>query len=292
MTGLEWEVVVPARAEVAERPVWDDLHGCLVWVEVTAGRVHRYRPGVADEIVTELDIPVGAAGLRVGGGYVLAAADGFRLVDRNGRPEWGPVRPGDMPEDVRFNDGACDPAGRFWAGTVAYDGRRGGGGLYRLDPDGSVHRILTGVTESNGLGWSPDGETFYYVDSGEPRVRAFRYDPERGTLGASRDLVALGREEGIPDGLAVDEDGCIWLGLWEGAAVHRYSSSGGLLDRFALPVTLVTCPGFGGADLEDLYVASAWEGMSEEERAAEPLAGDIFRARAGVRGLSPWRYAS
>lgn len=292
MTRLEWQVAVPAGAEVAERPVWDDLDGCLLWVDITAGCVHRYRPGLGDEVVVQLDVPVGAAGLRLGGGYVLAAADGFHLIDQGGAQEAGPVRPRDMPQDVRFNDGACDPAGRFWAGTVAYDGRQGGGALYRFDPDGSIHNVLGPVTESNGLGWSPEAETFYYVDSGEPRVRAFDFDPEAGKLGRARDFVVLAADEGTPDGLAVDEEGCVWLALWGGATVLRYSNSGTLLDRFTLPVTLVTCPGFGGQDLGDLYVASGWEGMSMQERVGQPLAGHIFHARPGVSGLPALRFGA
>jgi sugar lactone lactonase YvrE len=284
-----WDVAVPAGAEVAERPLWDERHGCLVWVEVTAGRLHRYRPVFGDDVLAQLEVPLGAAGLRSGGGYVLAAGDGFHLVDQDGRREEGPFRPSDMAANVRFNDGACDPAGRFWAGTVALDSRRGGGALYRFDPDRSIHRVLGHVTESNGIGWSPDGETLYYVDSGEPRIRAFEFDAEVGSLGRVRDLVLLNEDE-IPDGLTVDEEGCVWVALWGAGTVRRYSSSGVLLERLPVPVSRVSCPGFGGPDLADLYVTTAWEGMSVQERVAQPLAGHILRTRAGVKGRVASRF--
>ena len=157
---------------------------------------------------------------RAAGGYVLAAADGFRLVDGDGQPDGGPWRPPGMLADVRFNDGACDPAGRFWAGTVAGDRRAGAAALYRLDPSGEIAVVLDGVTESNGLGWSLDGGTFYYIDSGEPRprIRAFPCDLAAGTLGTPRDLVQPPASQGIPDGLVVDSEGCLWVAFWGGGA--------------------------------------------------------------------------
>ena len=138
-----------------------------------------------------------------------------------------------MLADVRFNDGVCDPAGRFWAGTVAGDRRAGAGALYRLDPSGEIAVVLDGVTESNGLGWSPDGGTFYYIDSGEPRprIRSFPCDMAAGTLGAPRDLVQPPPSQGIPDGLVVDADGCLWVAFWGGSAVRRYAPDGSTAGR-------------------------------------------------------------
>jgi sugar lactone lactonase YvrE len=224
---------------------------------------------------------------------VLAAADGFRLVDGSGQPDGGPWRPDGMLADVRFNDGACDPAGRFWAGTVAADRRAGAGVLYRLDPSGEISVLLDGVTESNGLGWSPDGGTFYYIDSGEPepRIRAFPCDLAAGTLGAPRDLVQPDASFGIPDGLVVDSDGCLWVAFWGGSAVRRYSPSGELLASLEVPVSQPSCPAFGGPGLGDLYVTTAWENMSEAERAAEPVAGHVLHLRVdGVQGLPAGRF--
>jgi sugar lactone lactonase YvrE len=291
--GTGWEIALPAAAELGEHPFWDERERALAWVDVLAGRLHRLRPGAGDEIVVELGAAIGSAAAVDGEGFVLAAADGFRRVNADGRPVWGPLKPRDMPDDARFNDGACDPRGRFFAGTVTGELRPGAGALYRLDPDGSIRAILEGVTESNGLGWSPDGSTFYYVDSGEPvpRIRAFAFDADAGTLGTSRDLVSFDPGDGaVPDGLTIDAEGCLWVAMWGGSEVRRYDADGRLMERHSLPVRRVTCPGFGGERLEDLYVTTAWEGMEAADRRTEPLAGHVFRMRPDARGLPVHRF--
>ena len=249
--------------------------------------MHLFREDAGDRVLADVGVAVGAAIPRRAGGYVLAAADGFRLTDAGGSPAAGPLRPPGMPPGVRFNDGACDPAGRLWAGTVALDRRAGGGSLYRLDADGRAALVFDGVTESNGLGWSPGGTTFYYIDSGEPepRLRAFAHDPATGAISGQRDLVRFGPGDGIPDGLAVDTGGCLWIAMWGGGCVRRYSAAGELLGIFPVPVSQPTCPGFGGRDLDQLYLTTAWEGMDAGQLAAEPLAGHLLRARPGVSGL-------
>ncbi len=291
-TELSWAATAAPVAELGERPVWDTRTGCLIWVDITAGQLHQLCAGpsgtaAADRVIATAGVPVGAAAPRAGGGYVIAAADGFRLIGPDGAAEGPPVRPAGLPPHVRFNDGACDPAGRFWAGTAATDGQQGTASLYRLDPDGSVHQILGGVTESNGLGWSPAGTVFYYTDSGEDRsrVRAFTFDPETGTLGAERDLIRFAPGDGIADGLVVDADGCLWIAMWDGGCVRRYGPDGDLLGRYPVPVSRPTCPGFGGAGLAELFLTTAWEGLTDARRAAEPLAGQLLRTRPGPRGL-------
>jgi sugar lactone lactonase YvrE len=289
---LAWEVVAPAGAQLGERPVWDPNRNCLIWVDITTGNLHQCGPGPSNVILGSPGVPVGAAAPRAGGGYVLAAADGFRLTDADGRPEALPMRPAGMPDNVRFNDGACDPLGRFWAGTEAWDMKSPIASLYRLDPDGTVTEMLTGIAESNGLGWSPDGTVFYYTDSGEDisRVRAFSFDLEAGTLGDEYDLIRFGPGDGEADGLVVDSEGCLWIAMWEAGCVRRYSADGELLALHPVPVSRPTCPGFGGRELDELYLTSAWEGMTREQREAEPLAGHLLRAFPGVRGLAPACY--
>ena len=295
MTGsqLSWEVVAAAGAELGERPVWDANVGSLIWVDINAGMLHRLSRDNGDIVIAAVGTPVGAAAPRAGGGYVLATKDGFRLVTVDGAADGPPVIPPWMPANVRFNDGACDPAGRFWAGTAGTDGQAGTGSLYRLDVDGSVTEVLTGVTESNGLAWSPDGTAFYYTDSGEPesRVRAFDFDGPAGALRHERDLIRFAPGDGVADGLVVDADGCLWIAMWDGGCVRRYSAAGELLGRYPVPVSRPTCPGFGGPDLDELYLTTAWEGLPAERRAAEPLAGHLLRSRPDARGLAPNCYA-
>ena len=293
-----WQIALPARAELAERPVWDPGQRAMIWVDILAGVLHRFTPAAdgtaaGDEVIVGLDVAIGAAAPRRRGGYVLAAADGFRLIRADGTADGAPVRPADMGPDLRFNDAACDPAGRFWAGTVAGDRRPGAGALYRMDADGTVTTVLTGITESNGLGWSPDGATMYYIDSGEPelRVQTFGYSVSSGQIEPGPDLVTFSAGDGISDGLVVDADGCLWIGFWGGSQVRRYSPAGELLDRIVMPVSQPSCPGFGGEDLSVLYVTSAWKDMSPAEYEAQPHAGDIFRIATTARGIPNPGYA-
>jgi sugar lactone lactonase YvrE len=291
--ALSWEVAVPAGAELGERPVWDPNTGSVIWVDINAGELHRLSADDADLVIASPGVPVGAAAPRAGGGYVLAAGDGFRLIGADGAADGPPLRPPGMPANARFNDGACDPAGRFWAGTTVKDGPAGSASLYRLDPDGRVTEVLGAVTESNGLCWSPDGTVFYYTDSGEApsRVRAFSFDLQAGTLSGERDLVRFAPADGTADGLVADADGCLWIAMWGGGCVRRYSADGELLGLYPVPVSQPSCPGFGGPDLDQLYVTTAWEDMQAERREAEPLAGHLLRARPGVRGLAMASYA-
>ena len=189
--------------------------------------------------------------------------------------------------------GAVDPAGRFLVGTTATDGRRGVGTLYSVDARGDVRAVIDGVTESNGVGWSPDGRTMYYVDSGEPVVRGYRYDAETGNLRRKSDFVTvepdLGAEVGMPDGLVVDAEGGVWIAMWGGASLCRYADDGSPLSWWRTPVTQPTCPVF--ADGGVLYLATAWEGLDEAQRAGQPWAGHVLARQAPVAGLPPRRFA-
>jgi sugar lactone lactonase YvrE len=291
--SLTWEVAAAAGAELGERPVWDVDAGGLIWVDINVGALHRFSPDAGDAVIAAAGVPVGAAAPRARGGYVLAAADGFRLITPDGAPDGPPIVPPGMPVAVRFNDGACDQAGRLWAGTAAIDGDSQTGALYRLDPDGCVTEVLDGVTESNGLAWSPDATTFYYTDSGEPtsRVRAFDFDLQAGTLHEERDLIKFAPGDGIADGLVVDAGGCLWIAMWGGGCLRRYSADGDLMGTYPVPVSQPTCPGFGGPDLSCLYLTTAWQGLPHERRQAEPLAGHLLRTRPDARGQAPNSYA-
>lgn len=286
--GIEvWNVEIAIEAELGERPVWDESEGCLVWVDITAGQIHKYRPGGKDELLVELDVSVGSVGLCKGGGYVAACGDGFRILDDFGRTIVGPIKPPDMGAGIAFNDGACDPAGRFWAGTTATDGRKGVGALYYFESNGDIVKAIDGVSESNGIAWSPDGTKMYYVDSGEAgaSVRAYDFDVESARLGTQQRLVTPCAQDGIPDGLVVDSQGCLWVAFWGGSSLRRYSPIGEELEVYRLPVTNPTCPGFGGADLRTLFLTSAWEGMTESSRLAEPYAGSVLSTNMAVSGL-------
>jgi sugar lactone lactonase YvrE len=282
------EVLVAAGATLAEGPVWDLRSGRLAWVDIPSSRIFLTDVRSGDSDVIHAPLPVGAVAPRAAGGFVAALADGFWVVGAGPAeliariPE---ARPG-----LRFNDGKCDPAGRFWAGTVDSDETPGVAGLYRLDPDGTASRMLDGVTISNGLAWSADGRTMYYVDTPTQRIDAFEFTVSTGAIAGRQPVVHIPLADGAPDGLTIDAEGGLWVALWGGGAVRRYVD--GRLDRvIRLPVSQVTNCTFGGDGLDELFVTSASEGLSVQERAAQPFAGAVFRLRPGVRGLPAATFA-
>lgn len=274
-----FEVVDSAGIELGEHPIWDPGSGRVGWVDVYGG-VLRWVHGED----WRFPAPLGAAALRRGGGVVAAAGDGIEFRDGTGRADRDPIS-GFLPEGVRFNDGACDPAGNFVCGTVAVDGTPGRGSLYRVAPDGAVETLASDVTESNGLAWSHDGATMYYVDSGEPVVRRYDYHADMAPQ-RREDLCSVPEGQGIPDGLCIDADGALWVGVWEGGALWRVSPEGELLDVIEAPVSRPTCAAFGGPELQRLFVATAWEGMDESARDAEPWAGHLLACDSPVPGTA------
>jgi sugar lactone lactonase YvrE len=281
------ELVLDARADLGEGPRWDARGQRLLWVDIMRGRVHALRPAQHACRNVEVGRPVGAVAGAADGGLILAAAGGFARLDwDSGHVE--PLVPveADRPQN-RFNDGSCDAAGRFWAGTMALDERPGAGALYRLDPDGTVHTMLTGVTISNGIDWSLDGRLMYYVDSPTRRIDVFDFDVAKGTIANRRAFVAIAAADGIPDGLTVDAAGFVWLALWGGGALHRYAPHGTRERTVPLPVSHPTSCAFGGKDLDELYVTSARRPLSADALAREPMAGGVLRLRPGVAGRPP-----
>jgi len=274
---------------LSEGPRWHEERGELLWVDILGAKFHRGRLD-EDEALREVatiavDRHIGAVAPAAGGGYVLAAGTGFLYVN-----EAGEVRELAQPEagrrDVRMNDGACDPAGRFWAGTMAYDESPGAGALYRLELDGSCTTVLTGLTISNGIGWSPDEPTMYLADSGTRSIFAFGFDHVTGELHDRRTLVHFAGPDVAPDGLTVDAEGHLWVALWGGGAILHYAPDGTLVSTVPLPVERPTSCAFGGPRLTSLFVTTAREGLDELALMRQPDAGRVFRIDGtGARGL-------
>jgi sugar lactone lactonase YvrE len=275
------ELPVP-RAALGEGPCWEPAEGALYWTDIPACRVHRL---AADGTHTSWDAgrPVGAVVPRAGGGLALAAKDGFWALDpATGRLALLAHVEADLP-DNRMNDGACDGAGRFFAGTMAEDESPGAGTLYRLDPGLAVTPVLGGVSVSNGSGWSLDGSRMYYVDSLAYSVDVFDYDADSGAIGNRRVLARIGDGEVMPDGLAVDSGGDIWVAVWGGSAVLRYGPDGRLKQSLEIPAAHVTSCAFGGPGLATLYITTAG--------GPGPGAGALFACQPGAAGLlaNPFR---
>jgi sugar lactone lactonase YvrE len=260
----------------AEGPVWAPAWGGLRWVDMLAGEVLSLE---ADGTVRRKHVGDVVAALRPrrGGGAVLALERGFALEDADGtRTSLDPLW---TDAGVRMNEGGCDPDGRFWCGSMAYDQRPGAAALYRLAPDGSTQRMLDGVTISNGLDWSPDGSLAYYADTATHRVDVFDYDRHSGLTGR-RPFVEI-PDDGNPDGLTVDADGGVWVALYGGGAVHRYGPDGALDAVVEVPTPRVTACTLGGPRLDELFVTTSREGLGPDD---DPLAGSLFRVDAGVAG--------
>jgi sugar lactone lactonase YvrE len=270
------EQVTDAVTFHGEGPVWSADWGGLRWVDMLAGDVLSLAD---DGSVTRRHVGAVAAVLRprVGGGAVIGVERGFALEAPDGSvtaldPLWS-------TDQVRMNEGGCDPDGRFYCGSMAYDQRAGAGSLYRLDGDGTVTVVLTGVTVSNGLEWSPDGSLAYYNDTATHRIDVFDYEREAG-LSGRRPFQRL-PDDGNPDGLTVDAAGGVWVALYGSGAVHRYSPDGALTDVIELPTPQVTACTLGGPQLDQLFITTSQENLPPGE---DPLAGSLFRADVGVPG--------
>lgn len=297
MQHLTATPAAPSAAEHGEGPRWDADRAELLWVDISAGLLRRATVG-GDGVLTEVAAhrggdTVGAVAPVATGGWLLAAGGGFTHLAGDGTARVLLELAGEGgTEDsggTRMNDAACDPAGRFLAGTMAFEQRPGAGALYCLDLDGTVRTLLDGLTVSNGLGWSPDGGTFYLADSGPGLLRAYDYDVAAGTLGAGRVLLEFS-PDAVADGLTVDDEGCLWTALWGGGQVRRYSPDGELLAVVEVPVAQTSACCFAGADRDLLVVTTSTEGMSGADRAAQPHAGRLFTARPGVTGPAASSY--
>ncbi|MFJ2930245.1 SMP-30/gluconolactonase/LRE family protein [Streptomyces massasporeus] len=272
-----YEVAVRAEAELGEGPTWDAATGRLLWIDILGSRLHTYDPATGRRSVRRTEQHIGAVKPRAGGGLVLNLRDGIGLLDPDGGFRWLHHEP--VP-GRRANDAAVAPDGTLWTGTMRYDEAPGGGTLSRVTGDGSVDVVLDDVAVSNGTGWSPDGRLMYYIDSPTRRVDVF--DHEDGRITGRRTLAEIEESAGFPDGLTVDAEGCVWVALWQGSAVRRYTPDGELDRVIELPVPLVTACAFGGADLSDLYITTARVGLTEPPA----LAGSLFVVPGAGKGLA------
>jgi sugar lactone lactonase YvrE len=278
------EQVTGPIAYHAEGPVWSETWGGLRWVDMLAGDVLSLQPNGA---VERRHVGTVAAALRPRsrGGAVIGVERGFALEEPDGALTPLPELWSDT--GIRMNDGGCDPDGRFYCGSMAHDKTAGAGALYRLDQDGSTHVVIADVTISNGLDWSPDGSRAYYNDTETYRVDVFDYDRAAG-LFDGRPFVHVSPEVGRPDGLTVDAEGGVWVALNHSGTVRRYGSDGSEDAVVELPTHQVTSCAFGGESLDQLFITTSRENLEPGE---DPLAGSLFRAEVGVRGLPAREFA-
>jgi sugar lactone lactonase YvrE len=280
------DVVVEADSVLGEGPVWDAADGTLLWIDILADRVHRSDLGSGGTITIQADRTVGAIAPRADGGLIAAVPGGFGSLRADGAVRMLATLESDRPAN-RMNDGKVAPDGSFWAGTMDRSAEPGAGSLYRLAPDLSVSVVLSGLTVSNGLGWSPDGALCYFVDTADQGIDVLRAE-EDSALWSRTPFVRIDRALGVPDGLTVDAAGNVWVAMCFGGRVLCYAPDASLIATVTVPAQLTTSVAFGGADLDVLLITTGRTGLTDEQLRQEPHAGSVFAARPGVTGqVSP-----
>ena len=287
----EVEHVLSLGSECGEGPLWVPEEKAVYCLDIPACKVFRHLPSAGQLETFNFDLPVSALGMRASGGFVVATKRGFAFWNPPATQLQFIADPEADKPDNRFNDGAVDRQGRFWAGTmntVKVDAPDGS--LYRLNPDLSVRKMETGFAVYNGGAWSADGNTMYVTNTVPGEIWAYDFDPAGGAITNRRVFARVPAEDGWPDGHTVDSEGFLWSAHWGGWRVTRYDPTGKIERVVRLPVSQVSCCRFGGENMDVLYVTTAWEGMTPAQRQAEPLSGDFFRVRVDVKGLPEPRF--
>ena len=292
MKTFSSECVLAARATLGEGACWFADEQRLYWVDILKSEVHRFDPATGKDESRKTPCHVSLVQPTTRGDLVLGTRDGIARMDfESGKFTLLCDPESDIPGN-RFNDGKPDPRGRLFAGTIAYDGSDKKAALWRIEPDLTATKLIDHVGNSNGLGWSPDLKTFYWTDTKTGCVFAFDYDALTGDISNRRVIVEVDKSIGRPDGLTVDAEGFLWTALWAGHGVARWNpATGELVAKVECPAANVTCPAFGGPDLDVLYFTTAQKGRDEAEPSPEAEAGNLFAAKVGVRGLPGFAFA-
>lgn len=276
---------IDAKAELGEGSIWHPAENKLYWINIEGKELHIFDPENGADKVLRLGERVGTVVPVSNGGALVALQTGIHFINTQTGDLRFLVNP--LPHnDIRFNDGKCDAAGRFWVGSMHLEQTTGAASLYRMDADGSVHKMLDNVSISNGITWSADNKTMYYVDSPLNTIDAFDYDIRTGEISNRRVIATIGSELGGPDGMTIDEEGKLWVALWGGNGVGRFDpASGKLLQKIDVPAPHIASCTFGGKNLDTLYITSAREGMSKQQLEQYPLSGGLFSVQPGVKGV-------
>ena len=286
------ELLFDTKSVVGEGPIWDFENNILYWVDIISKELHFHDPATGSHEVRTLEAMPGTVVCRQSGGLLLALDSGFAFYDIQTEAVTPVADPeSDIPAN-RFNEGKCDPAGRLWAGTMRMSEDKPTGSMYRLDADLSVHKMFDNITISNGICWSSDLKTMYYIDTPTMKIEAFDYDNATGAIENRRVCCHVSEEESWPDGMAIDVEGKLWVGHFFGKHVRRWDpDTGKCIDKIELPCSNVTACAFGGENLDTMYITTATADIPEEERAQQPLAGGLFVADPGVRGERSPKFA-
>ncbi|WP_202915826.1 SMP-30/gluconolactonase/LRE family protein [Pontibacter pamirensis] len=280
------ELVLDAKAKLGEGAIWHPTEKKLYWVDIEAAELHIYDPATNKDMQFPAGGKVGTVVPIEGGGVLLAVQNSIYSMDTKTGELTLVTKPLEDPL-VRFNDGKTDPSGRFWVGTMAYDVKEGAAALYRMDKDKSFHRVVDNVTISNGIMWSADKRTMYYIDTPTLTVQAFDYDDETGEISKGRVVIRIPASlNGSPDGMTIDAEGKLWIALWGGSAVIRCDpATGEIMQRVDVPALHTTSVAFGGENLDILYITTVREWLTPEQLEKYPGSGGLFAIKPGVQGV-------
>ncbi|MCW3108547.1 MAG: L-arabinolactonase [Segetibacter sp.] len=285
------EIVVSHNCILGEGPVWDHKLQRILWIDIAVGNIHQFTPGSNIFKTFSAGEMIGSFALSENG-IIAATESGFSFIDLENEVTEPIADPEMHIAGNRFNEGKCDPMGRFWAGTMALTEEQGAGSVYVLHPDLSVEKKIENVTISNGVAWSLDEKIFYYIDSPTLQVVSYQYDKDTGAISDRKIIISMNQSEGFPDGMTIDVEGMLWIAQWGGWKVARWNPlTGEKLMQIDLPVSQVTSCTFGGKDFEDLYITSASIGLTEKQKENEPLAGSLFIIRnCGYKGMPSFEF--
>ncbi|GAB3204094.1 sugar lactone lactonase YvrE [Pontibacter aydingkolensis] len=283
--GLTAALELDAGARLGEGALWHPTEQCLYWVDIEGRALHIYNPETKQDRVLHLGERIGTVVPVEGGGALVALQNGIHYLHTDsGKLSFitNPIK----EKDIRFNDGKCDPSGRFWVGTMALDTREGVADLYMLDHDCFIHHMLGNLTISNGIAWTQDKKTAYFTDTPTQTVKAFAYNDASGQISEGKVIIKIPKEEGSPDGMTLDAEGNLWIALHGGGAVAKYNpETGEQLQKVNVPAINTTSCAFGGKDLDTLYITTGRDGVGEEELRNYPYHGGLFSVKPDVRGI-------
>ncbi|KZE68958.1 SMP-30/gluconolaconase/LRE domain protein [Fictibacillus phosphorivorans] len=291
MFNSEAELVIPAKAMLGEGPCWDSEQNVLYWVNILDKKVNVYDPRTHKNREIQLEQMVGTVAPSKSGSLVVALQKGLHFLDLETEELTFIHDPESHLPENRFNDGKCDPFGRFWAGTMSLSEEKEAGSLYCLGTDLAVEKKRSNLTISNGLAWSPDQNSMYLIDTPTKKVTRFDYDLQTGHIENPTEVIAFPDGVGAPDGMTIDNDGMLWIAHWGGAQISRWDpTTGEQLLSIPIPSLNVTSCTFGGENLDELYVTTARKDTSAENLHRYPEAGGVFKVKPGVKGMPAYRF--
>lgn len=284
---MKIDVVSDQKCLLAEGPVWDAKRKLIYWIDILNGKIHEYSHEEKSHRITDVHQMIGSLAICDDGNFIAALQNGIAFINRSTHEITPIADPETHLEENRFNEGKCDPAGRFWAGTMSLSETPNAGNLYVLEHRVMLVKKISGVTISNGMAWSPDEKTFYFIDTPTHEIDAYSYDKITAGISDRKTIIRIDEKEGAPDGMTIDNEGMLWIAHWGGWQVSRWDpTTGKKLYAIKMPAARITSCTFGGENLQDLYITSAQQGLTPDELKDQPLAGSLFVIyNCGFKGM-------